>query len=390
MKPTKWGIKVWVMAESATGYVTNFQVYAGREGSGEKGLAHRVVMDLARPYYGSHLSIYMDNFYTGVGLLEEMRTHGLYACGTVRANRRGLPKSELLRKKASLNKHEYRVAQMDDLTFCIWQDTKTVMVLSNHHDPTETGTVNRRKDGANRVPVVVPACLADYQKYMKGVDLLDQMVGYYGFQHRSKKWWRRVFFFLLSVSCHNAYIAARSVGGTAFRTRYKGFKNWMEDLAEQLISPLRTRAVPVTPPPFHPPPASPSSPFSPPPASPSSPFSPPPASPSSPSSPIAGLSGRRFFSPSPSPPVSPSPSAGRRFFPPSPSPPPPSSPSPAGGDTPTPQHDFGKIYDKRKQCRECQLVPDDEKEGGPTVYGCKQCNLPLHMECFGKHYRRYL
>ena len=57
MKPTKWGIKVWVMAESATGYVTNFQVYAGREGSGEKGLAHRVVMDLARPYYGSHLSI---------------------------------------------------------------------------------------------------------------------------------------------------------------------------------------------------------------------------------------------------------------------------------------------------------------------------------------------
>jgi hypothetical protein len=87
----------------------------------------------------------MDNFYTGVGLLEEMRTHA--ACGTVRANRKGLPKSELLRKKASLNKHEYRVAQMDDLTFCIWQDTKTVMVLSNHHDPTETGTVNRRKDG---------------------------------------------------------------------------------------------------------------------------------------------------------------------------------------------------------------------------------------------------
>ncbi|XP_038124351.1 piggyBac transposable element-derived protein 4-like [Cyprinodon tularosa] len=26
MKPTKWGVKVWVMAESSTGYVTNFQV----------------------------------------------------------------------------------------------------------------------------------------------------------------------------------------------------------------------------------------------------------------------------------------------------------------------------------------------------------------------------
>ncbi len=26
MKPMKWGVKVWVMAESSTGYVSNFQV----------------------------------------------------------------------------------------------------------------------------------------------------------------------------------------------------------------------------------------------------------------------------------------------------------------------------------------------------------------------------
>ncbi|KAK0137988.1 PiggyBac transposable element-derived protein 4 [Merluccius polli] len=331
MKPTKWGVKVWVMSESSTGYVTNFQIYAGREGSTEKGLAHHVVMDLARPYYGSHLSVYMDNFYTGVSLFEEMKSHGLYACGTVRANRAGLPKNERLTKKASMGKHKFRVAQKGELTFCIWQDTKTVMVLSNHHNPTQTGTVNRRRDGANHVQVVVPTSLADYQKYMKGVDLLDQMVGYYGFQHRSKKWWRRVFFFFLAVSCYNAYIAARSVGGTAFRNKYRGYKNWLEDLAEQLITPLTTRAVPATPPP-------------------------PPSS----------------LSASPSPPPTPSSSAGSR------------------GHTPLPQHDCGKVYDKRKQCRECQLVPDNEKVGGPTVYGCKQCNLPLHIECFGKHYRRYM
>ena len=29
MKPVKWGVKVWVMAESKTGYVNNFQVYTG-------------------------------------------------------------------------------------------------------------------------------------------------------------------------------------------------------------------------------------------------------------------------------------------------------------------------------------------------------------------------
>ena len=36
--------------KSSTGYVSNFQVYTGREGgSSEKGLAHRIVMDLAGP-----------------------------------------------------------------------------------------------------------------------------------------------------------------------------------------------------------------------------------------------------------------------------------------------------------------------------------------------------
>lgn len=28
-KPTKWGIKAWVMAESRTGYVCNFKLYTG-------------------------------------------------------------------------------------------------------------------------------------------------------------------------------------------------------------------------------------------------------------------------------------------------------------------------------------------------------------------------
>ncbi|KAJ8389957.1 hypothetical protein AAFF_G00112420 [Aldrovandia affinis] len=148
LKPTKWGVKVWVMAESSTGYITNFQVYTGREGMGEKGLAHHVIMDLATPYYGSHLSIFMDNFYSGVELFEEMKGHGLDACGTVRANRKGLPKDKMLTKQAALDKHKFRVAQKNDLTFCVWQDTKVVMVLSNYHDPTEKGSVRRRRQGA--------------------------------------------------------------------------------------------------------------------------------------------------------------------------------------------------------------------------------------------------
>ena len=31
--------------------------------------------------------------------------------------------------------------QKDNLSFCVWQDTKAVMVLSDYHDPTEKGSV---------------------------------------------------------------------------------------------------------------------------------------------------------------------------------------------------------------------------------------------------------
>ncbi|KAL7406584.1 hypothetical protein ABVT39_022659 [Epinephelus coioides] len=245
LKPTKWGVNVWVMAETSTGYVANFQVYTGREGTQEKGLAHRVVMDLSTPYYGSHLSIYMENFYSGVELFQDMKSKGLNACGTVRANRKGLPKNKMLTKQTSLGKHEFKVAQKDDLTFCVWQDTKAVMVLSNYHDPTEKGSVKRRKQELNQTEVVVPACLSDYQKPMKGADLLDQMVGYYQFQHCSKKWWRRLFFFFLAVRCYNAYVAARCAGGKTFTAKYKsGYKEWLKDLAHELVTPVTVRSAP--------------------------------------------------------------------------------------------------------------------------------------------------
>ena len=65
----------------------------GVRGMHEKGLAHRVVMNRQDPYCGSNLSLFMDNFYSGVELLQDMmKSHGMGACGTLRTNRKGLPK----------------------------------------------------------------------------------------------------------------------------------------------------------------------------------------------------------------------------------------------------------------------------------------------------------
>ena len=41
---------------------------------------------------------------------------------------------------------------------------------------------------------------------MCGVDKLDQLVCYYSFLHKSIKWWKKVFFWLLEVSVVNSYV----------------------------------------------------------------------------------------------------------------------------------------------------------------------------------------
>ena len=48
-KPTKWGIKLWVLADSSNGYTIDFNIYIGREVSAN-GLGYDVVMRLMNPF----------------------------------------------------------------------------------------------------------------------------------------------------------------------------------------------------------------------------------------------------------------------------------------------------------------------------------------------------
>ena len=284
-KPTKWGVKVWSLCESSTGYTWNFQIYTDRvAGQQEHGLSYRVVMQLTEDLQGSYMKVMMDNFYMGVELLEALRVRGLLACGTVHANRRGLP-ANLLTRNIRLQRGEFRLAQKDDLMCSVWMDTKPVLILSNYHSPAARCTVERRNaQGVRgpvvvpkalgdyqvhmkgvrgpvvvpkalgdyqvhmkgvRGPVVVPKALGDYQVHMKGVDLCDQMTGYHLINHRSKKWWRRLYFYLQMVAVHNAYIVAKESNPAEAATQWPVFQDFVEDLSLELIGDVRSaRAAP--------------------------------------------------------------------------------------------------------------------------------------------------
>ena len=64
---------------------------------------------------------------------------------------------------------------------------------------------NRRVTGGVEV-IRKPKVIEEYDMYMGGVDKEDQLVTYYGFSHRTPKWYKRVFLHLFEFALINAYI----------------------------------------------------------------------------------------------------------------------------------------------------------------------------------------
>ena len=83
-KPTKWGIKLWVLADSSNGYTIDFNIYIGRAAGrdvSEHGLGYDVVMRLMEPYLHQGYHLYVDNFYSSVTLMKDLYEKGIPATG---------------------------------------------------------------------------------------------------------------------------------------------------------------------------------------------------------------------------------------------------------------------------------------------------------------------
>ncbi len=83
-KPTKWGIKVFVLADAPTGYVKRIQIYTGKgldSCVSDVGLCTKVVLDLMEGFYNMGVQLFTDNFYTSPLLFYRLYKHqGMQCC----------------------------------------------------------------------------------------------------------------------------------------------------------------------------------------------------------------------------------------------------------------------------------------------------------------------
>ena len=170
-KPHKWGMKAWVLADSATGYTWGWKLYTGKEGDQRGcGLADRVVLDLVDDVrlQGKGFVVVTDNFYSSPSLFRELTRRGFGACGTARRNRKGLPPAV---RDAPLRRGEV-VSSLDDSILTLkWKDKRDVIMLSTYHDSSMI-TKSRRSRAAERgvEDIQKPKVVEDYNQNMGGVD----------------------------------------------------------------------------------------------------------------------------------------------------------------------------------------------------------------------------
>jgi hypothetical protein len=158
----------------------------------------------------------MDNWFTSIPLISDLKNKGFYVTGTVRTNRKGLhkPVTMLKSEEKDLKKTPgiTRFASQGDLCYISWFDKRAVHMLSNAYVPEGDDTVEHwykakageqgaTESGKVKRAISIPPIIKKYRANMGGVDFFDQFRSYYKLELRCFKYWHPIFWFIFNQQC---------------------------------------------------------------------------------------------------------------------------------------------------------------------------------------------
>lgn len=197
-KPSRYGIKLYILSESKTGYVWNFDIFCGQANA-----ITEVVMNLLDSLAGKGHTLFTDRYYTSPTLAAKLENVQTALVGTVQKNRIGMPRAL---RNPILQKGEQIFRRKGNVLVLCWKDKREVYMLSTKHKATMV-TYNDRR-GREKTK---PAAVLSYNAKKFGVDLADQRMSYGVFNHRSIKWWRKLAFHMILMCLTNACIMYNQV-----------------------------------------------------------------------------------------------------------------------------------------------------------------------------------
>jgi hypothetical protein len=129
-----------------------------------------------------------------------------YTCGTVRANRKGLPKD--LGKIKMKDQGKSVTKQKGNMHVTVWRDKKNITILQTNNSGDATSVSRRQRDRSSK-NVPCQESIKLYNQFMNGVDHADQLRVTYNTTPKALKWWKFLFFFLFDVAIVNSYLLMR-------------------------------------------------------------------------------------------------------------------------------------------------------------------------------------
>lgn len=221
-KPLRYGYKLWVGA-SASGYIAWYEPYQGAKSEIKDcyknlGLGPSVVLeytDVLLSKYKLPYSIYFDNFFTTLPLIEVLTEKGVKGTGTIRKNRLAncqLDSDEKLKKNRG--DFDWKVSSQKSIIVVKWSDNNMVHMVSNFYGVFPLHPVTRYSQKQKmRIPVKQPQNIKKYNTNMGGVDRSDQNISLYRIAVRGKKWYFPLITHLLDAAEQNAWQLHRKQGG---------------------------------------------------------------------------------------------------------------------------------------------------------------------------------
>jgi hypothetical protein len=201
-KPGKYGLKIFWCCDSSTGYPLKGEVYLGRQ-SGEAAAAPAsnnrtsdLVKRLVQPWVNSGRTITMDNFFTDVGLAEDLLAIKTTIVGTVRRNKRDIPKELQPSNKRPEQSSIFCFDRHLTLVSYVPKKRKAVILLSSMHHDKDVNEQNKKK----------PEIILYYNSTKGGVDRMDQMIRTYSSRRKIKRWPMTFFFNMIDVAAVAAFI----------------------------------------------------------------------------------------------------------------------------------------------------------------------------------------
>ena len=261
-KPNPWGLKVYALSGSKSGYMHNILVYAGKQTPLLPLPTHshttKVVLTLVDYLRDKGHDLYTDRFYTSVELADELTKMGFSITGTIQKNRKFLPTK--IKKLSKMSKGSVITFRKKEKMLLAWMDERIVFMLSTKYSNNMVDIQTRLvvllmfvyvvitfySRGKSRV-VKKPEVVAEYNQFMLGVDKIDQMMSYYSFVRKSIKWWRKVFFWLLDMSVVNSFIIYRHTlsDGNQSKTQVReAHLDFRRSIINELVKPLVTTTTP--------------------------------------------------------------------------------------------------------------------------------------------------